>query len=336
MEIRLDSPFDAHLHLRDGEMLSMTVPASAATFSGAVVMPNLQPSVTSVEQADAYRQRILEHAQGNPFSPCMTLFMQDHFDEAYLSSVKGKIIGVKLYPSGVTTNSEGGLASVTSPKAKKVLAVMEALEIPLLVHGETNGFVLDREAEFTAIYEELAVGFPKLKIMMEHISTKALAELLDRYENLYASITLHHLTITLNDLFGGGLKPHLFCKPTVKTPKDQEALLELALNAHPKVMFGSDSAPHPKAKKESANGAAGVFTAPFALPALAQLFQRHGKPENLQPFVSDNAKRIYSLELPQKTVVLADTPWSVPESYGDVVPMLAGETLEWSVREVLS
>ncbi len=167
--------------------------------------------------------------------------------------------------------------------------MMSTLGIPLCVHGETDGFVMDREAEFMSIYELLAKNFPKLKIIMEHITTKAAVDMLDKYENLYATITVHHLIITLDDVAGGMLKPHLFCKPIAKRPEDREALLKVALEAHPKVMFGSDSAPHPQHKKESCGCAAGVFTAPIALQLLCDVFEKHGKLENLQAFVSDNA-----------------------------------------------
>jgi dihydroorotase len=173
---------------------------------------------------------------------------------------------------------------------RETLEMMSILNIPLCVHGETDGFVMDREAEFMDIYELLATNFPKLKIIMEHITTKAAVDMLDKYENLYATITVHHLLITLDDVAGGMLKPHLFCKPIAKRPQDRKALLEVALNAHPKVMFGSDSAPHPQNKKEACGCAAGVFSAPIALQLLCEIFDNHKKLENLQAFVSDNAQ----------------------------------------------
>lgn len=92
------------------------------------------------------------------------------------------------------------------------MALLEELDIPLLVHGETNGFVMDREREFLRVYQWLAETFPRLRIVMEHITT-AEAALLDRYENLAATVTLHHLMITLDDVAGGLLQPDLFCKP---------------------------------------------------------------------------------------------------------------------------
>ena len=64
---------------------------------------------------------------------------------------------------------------------------------------------------------------------------------------------------------------------------------------------------------------------------LAELFAAHDRLDNLQTFVSDNARRIYGVEPPAKTVVLQDTPVTVPERYGDVVPMHAGGEIGWSV-----
>jgi dihydroorotase len=180
----------------------------------------------------------------------------------------------------------------------------------------------------------LAINFPKLKIIMEHITTKEAVEMLDKYENLYATITVHHLMITLDDVAGGMLRPHLFCKPIAKRPHDREALLKIALDAHPKVMFGSDSAPHPKHTKESCGCGAGVFTAPIALQLLCEIFDKHNKLDNLQSFVSDNAQRIYGICAEYKEVVLSKRDFVVPEMYGEVVPMMAGETLKWSIERV--
>jgi dihydroorotase len=246
-----------------------------------------------------------------------------------LAAAKPQIIGVKLYPAGVTTNSAAGVTDLGA--IEPTLESMQRLGIPLLVHGETHGFVLDREAEFLPIYERLARAFPRLTIVMEHITTRQAVELLERHDNLFATITLHHLLITLDDVAGGLLSPHLFCKPIAKRPEDRDALLAAVLGAHPKVMFGSDSAPHPRHSKESAGCAAGVFSAPVALPLLAQQFEQHDALANLQAFVSDNARRIYGIAPPRKVVTLERARWRVPERYGDVVPFWAGEELEWQM-----
>ncbi|WP_456451454.1 dihydroorotase [Hydrogenimonas sp.] len=332
MVLSLDTPLDMHLHLRDGEMLEIVAPLSAETFSGALVMPNLVPPVTTAQMVRDYRERIAKAQGAHRFVPYMTLFFRSDYTPEFLEEVRDEILAIKLYPAGITTNSEGGVSGFDLEELAPVLGVMSDLGIPLCVHGETNGFVMDREAEFIPIYERLAQAFPDLKIVMEHITTKEAVAALDRYENLYATITLHHLYITLDDVAGGLLQPHLFCKPIAKRPEDRTALLNVALGAHPKVMFGSDSAPHPREAKEAPGCAAGVFTAPLALQGLAQLFDRHGALANLQAFVSDNARRIYGITPPDKEVVLEKSPWLVPEIYeGTVVPMFAGQSLEWRV-----
>ena len=221
---------------------------------------------------------------------------------------------------------------------RPTLESMSKLGIPLCVHGETNGFVMDREKEFMPIYESLAIAFPNLKIIMEHITTKDAVDLLDKYDNLYATVTLHHLLITLDDVAGGMLKPHLFCKPIAKRPEDRTALLNAALGANPKLMFGSDSAPHPKHKKESCGCAAGVFTSPIAVQVLTQLFEKHGCLNNLNKFLSLNAQKIYNLKPLKKTIKLIKKDFMVPAIYEykneSVVPMYADETISWSIESI--
>lgn len=331
--ITLTMPLDMHLHLRDGDMLETVAPLTSYSFSGALVMPNLVPPVTTLDAVKEYKKRI-KHAIGrDDFEPYMTLFYQNYSRE-FLESVQDHVTAIKLYPSGVTTNSEGGVASFDIEAMRETLNAMSDLGIILSVHGETNGFVMDREAEFMSVYEMLASNFPKLKIVMEHITTANAVEMLDRYENLYATITVHHLIITLDDVAGGMLRPHLFCKPIAKRPEDRAALLKVALEAHPKVMFGSDSAPHPKHTKESCGCGAGVFTAPIALQLLCEVFEAHDKLDNLQAFVSDNAQRIYGICAEYKEVTLVKHDFVVPDIYGTVVPMRAGEILQWSIERV--
>ena len=333
--MQLNAPLDMHLHLRDGEMLENIAKSSASTFSGAIIMPNLVPPVSTKEEVVAYKERIISAVGDEKFTPYMTLFFKPSYDKDFLESVKDEITALKLYPAGITTNSEGGVSGFDVEELRPALEAMSALNIPLCVHGETNGFVMDREAEFASIYERLATAFPDLKIIMEHITTKTSVDLLDKYENLYATITLHHLLITLDDVAGGMLKPHLFCKPIAKRPEDREALLKVALEAHPKVMFGSDSAPHPKHAKESCGCAAGVFTAPIALQVLAELFEEQNVSlDNLQAFISGNAQKIYGVTPLTKTVTLEKTPFKVPSTYNGVVPMYAEEEIAYSIKDV--
>ncbi len=335
MEITLDSPLDMHLHLRDGDMLKLTAPLSA-DFAGAVIMPNLVPPVTTPEQLSAYSRRISDAMGEAPFTRYMTLFFTPQ-TEASLQAIRQtpEFFGFKLYPAGITTNSEGGIANMA--EADSTLRMMEEMGIPLLVHGESHGFVMDREAEFLAVYRNLATRYPKLRISMEHITTAAALNLLDEFENLCATVTLQHLIITLDDVAGGALNPHLFCKPIAKRPDDRDALLQAALAAHPRLMFGSDSAPHPLHKKECCGCAAGVFTAPLALPRLAALFAEHGAADKLQDFVSGNACRLFGLTPAAKKITLTDTPMRVPASYRSfgqqVVPMYAGTEIGWSIKK---
>jgi len=316
-------------------MLSTVAPLSARSFAGALIMPNLVPPITTKEALDGYAKRIKEATQGEDFEARLTLFFLPTYTKEFLEEIKNDIIALKLYPAGITTNSEGGVSNFDIQELRPTLTAMSELDIPLCVHGETNGFVMDREAEFVSIYEQLASAFPELKIIMEHITTKESVDALDKYPNLYATITVHHLLITLDDVAGGMLQPHLFCKPIAKKPIDREALQRVALAGHPKVMFGSDSAPHPQHAKEACGCAAGVFTAPIALQLLAQLFDSQGASvENLQKFVSDNAQNIYGFKPKTKVVTLEKSPFSVPEKYGEVVPMYAGQAIGWSIDSI--
>ena len=335
MSITLNFPLDMHLHLRDEDMLKTVAPLSSRDFAGAIVMPNLVPPVDTKEALLAYKERINSAKGDDTFTPYMTLFFKPTYTREFLESIKDDITAIKLYPAGITTNSEGGVSGFDVEELRDVLEAMAEFNLPLCVHGETNGFVMDREAEFVSIYEKLAEAFPKLKIIMEHITTKASVDALEKFENLYATITVHHLLITLDDVAGGMLQPHLFCKPIAKRPEDREALLKVALNAHPKVMYGSDSAPHPQHAKESCGCAAGVFTAPIALQLLTELFEKNDAPlENLQAFISGNAQNIYGVKPISKKVVLEKTPFKVPSDYNGVVPMYAGEDIAYSIKEV--
>ena len=335
-EFTIDSTLDMHLHLRDDEMLTLVGPLTSNSFAGALIMPNLLPPITTKESLLSYKQRIKDACKNDDFEAHMTIFFQVDYSYEFLNDIKDEIIAVKLYPFGVTTNSETGVASMDVEVLRPTLESMQKLKIPLCVHGETQGFVLNREKEFLSIYESLAINFPKLKIMMEHISSKESIELLNKYDNLYATITLHHLLFTLDDVVGGMLNPHAFCKPIVKRADDREALLELALTAHPKVMFGSDSAPHQKKTKECHHGAAGIFSAPIALQALVELFKKHKKLDKLNSFVSLNAQNIYNISPLKQPIKLIKKDFIVPTSYNfkneEVVPLLAGETLSWSIE----
>jgi len=322
----LNSPIDMHLHLREGKILKDVLPFSENQFAAAVIMPNLVPPVDNKERLLSYRQEILENS--NNFKPLMNIFMREYSEEELLE-LSNEIFAIKLYPAGITTNSENGVKAIEN--IYPVLEIMQELNIPLSVHGETNGFVMDREREFIEVYKKLAKDFPRLKIIMEHIGTAEMLYLLDEYENLYATITLHHLLLTLDEVVGGMLNPHYFCKPLIKTPKDRDEIQKYVKKAHPKVMFGSDSAPHPI--KNKLKGAAGIFSAPVILPALAEFFE--GDIETFQKFISDNAKNNFNLDIPEKKVELIEEEWTAPYIVGDIKPMWAGKRFRYKVKNVI-
>lgn len=330
---KLLMPLDMHLHLRDGVMLEHVAPLSAYSFSGGLIMPNLVPPIDNIQSLQEYKKRILATIPNDYFEPYMTLFYKN-YSRKFLEDAKGHILAIKLYPAGATTNSEGGVSSFDIDAMRETLEAMSELGIPLCVHGESDGFVMDREAEFMNVYELLAKNFPELKIIMEHITTKAAVDMLDKYKNIYATITIHHLLLTLDDVVGGLMMPHNFCKPIAKRPEDKEALLKVALEAHPKVMFGSDSAPHPIDKKEASHCSAGVFSSPIAIQLLCEVFDENGKLDNLQAFISDNAQNIYGICPEFKEVTLAKKEFKIPSSYADIVPLYANKSISWSILNV--
>jgi dihydroorotase len=332
-QITINSPLDMHLHLRDNDMLKAIAKYSATNFSGALIMPNLVPPVSSKQDVIDYKERIKEAIGDERFTPYMSLFFNHSYTKEFLSDIKSEILAIKLYPAGITTNSKNGVSSFDIEELKDTLEAMSDLDIPLCIHGESNGFVMDREKEFAPIYESLAKSFPKLKIIMEHITTKTSVELLDKYDNLYATITLHHLLITLDDVAGGLFRPHLFCKPIAKRPEDREALIK-AVFSNKKVMFGSDSAPHPREEKESCGCGAGVFSAPIIIEKLTELFDTHNKLDILQDFISSRAIDIYNITPLQKSIILEKQDIKVPSICNGVVPFCAKESISWSIIDI--
>ncbi|MCH8514406.1 MAG: dihydroorotase [Kiritimatiellae bacterium] len=329
MNLTLNSPLDMHVHLRQDDMLRFVAPFTAQQFVGAVCMPNTLPPVDRADRLDAYTASIRKAVGALSFDPYVPLFFRDDLTREELTAMRDRLFGVKLYPAGVTTNSDAGVAELG--KIEPVLDILQDLDLPLLVHGETNGYSHDREREFVAVYDHIATTFPRLRLIMEHISTVEAAEFLDKHDNVFATITLHHLCHTLDDVLGGPFNPFYFCKPILKSPRDRDALQSLVKAGHPKIMFGSDSAPHTEVAKRT-EGAAGCFTAPVLLPCLAEFFEDHDLLDQLQAFVSDNAQRIYRLDPPRRDVVLEPRTWTVPPRYGSIVPMNAGAHLRWKVQ----
>jgi len=337
--ITITKPDDWHLHLRDGEMLGTSVPHTARSFSRAIVMPNLKPPVTTVEQALAYRQRILDALPTDTnFSPLMTLYLTDNLaqEELVRLSEEPAVVAVKYYPAGATTNSDSGVSSID--RVMPSLEVMAKRGIPLLIHGEvTDGEIdiFDREQRFIdTVLAPLRAQLPELKVVLEHITTANAVEFVsEQSSNVAATITVHHLLYNRNHLLAGGVRPHFYCLPVLKRNSHQLALIEAATSGNPKFFLGTDSAPHPKGDKEAACGCAGIYTAPGALELYAEVFDQADALDRLEGFASLYGPRFYGLPVNTEKISLVRDSWQMEESFqfgsNTVIPVRAGETLHW-------
>jgi len=337
--ITITKPDDWHLHLRDGEMLGTSVPHTARSFSRAIVMPNLKPPVTTVEQALAYRQRILDALPTDTnFSPLMTLYLTDNLaqEELVRLSTEPAVVAVKYYPAGATTNSDSGVSSID--RVMPSLEVMAKRGIPLLIHGEvTDGEIdiFDREQRFIdTVLAPLRAQLPELKVVLEHITTANAVEFVsEQNSNVAATITVHHLLYNRNHLLAGGIRPHFYCLPVLKRNSHQLALIEAATSGNPKFFLGTDSAPHPKGDKEAACGCAGIYTAPGALELYAEVFDQADALDRLEGFASLYGPRFYGLPVNTEKISLVRDSWQMEESFqfgsNTVIPVRAGETLHW-------
>jgi dihydroorotase len=338
-QLTITRPDDWHLHLRDGDALAAVAGASAAQFARAIVMPNLKPPVTTVEQARAYRERIRAALPaGSDFEPLMTLYLTDNTSAQEIRAAAGSgfVHGVKLYPAGATTNSDAGVTDIRHARA--ALEAMQAEGVPLLVHGEVTDRevdVFDREKAFIdTVMIPLRRDFPALRVVFEHITTLQAAQYVrDADEGIGATITAHHLLYNRNAIFAGGLRPHWYCLPVLKREEHRRALLEAATGGNPRFFLGTDSAPHARRLKEHAAACAGCYTAPHALELYATAFDAAGALDALEGFASRHGPAFYRLPVNTGTVTLRREPWQVPESLpfpGDaIVPLAGGETLPW-------
>lgn len=340
MQFTLQNPLDMHLHLREGIILENVLRYSANPFIGGVVMPNLSIPVTTPELALSYRSQITSLC--DDFDVISTLYITPRLNKQTLQDAKDLGIKIlKLYPKGATTNSQNGLDSILDSSTLEIFSLAQDMGFILSIHAESAGFSMDREFEFLEVIEEIATNYPKLKIIIEHLSDHRSIEIVEKYPNVYATLTLHHITLTLDDLLGGGLNPHLFCKPILKTPKDRDALLSLALSAHPKVSFGSDSAPHLLSRKLASPASAGIFSSPCLLEQLVELFESHNALDKLQAFISDNAIKNYELTPKiNKTIDFIkqeqSVPAYIPVGKDGIVPLNADKSLQWSIQAVHS
>jgi len=338
-ELTLIRPDDWHLHLRDGDAMAAVVGASAAQFARAIVMPNLKPPVTTLAQASAYRERIVAALPaGSAFTPLMTLYLTDATSPQQIREAarSGIIHGVKLYPEGATTHSEAGVTDVR--RVRHALEAMQAEGLPLLVHGEVTDRqvdVFDRERVFIdRVMIPLRRDFPALRIVFEHITTADAAQYVrECAQGVGATITAHHLLYNRNAIFAGGLRPHWYCLPVLKREIHRRALVDAATSGDPRFFLGTDSAPHAQHLKEHASACAGCYTAPHALELYATAFDAAGALDRLEGFASRHGPAFYRLPVNQGRVTLRREPWRIPDALpfpGDaIVPLAAGETLQW-------
>ncbi|ATW03175.1 dihydroorotase [Sphingorhabdus sp. YGSMI21] len=332
-------PDDWHVHLRDGAMLEAVASFTAKQFGRAIVMPNLSPPVTSAASAAAYRDRIMAALPvGSDFTPLMTCYLTDDADADDIAAghAAGIFTAAKLYPANATTNSAHGVTDVAH--IMPVLERMQAIGMPLLVHGEvTDGDIdiFDREAVFIErVMKGLIAALPDLKIVFEHITTEQAVHFVDSCgPNVAATITPHHLHINRNAMFTGGMRPHAYCLPVAKREMHRLALRKAATSGSPKYFLGTDSAPHEIHAKESACGCAGIFNAPYALESYAVVFDEEGALDRLEGFASLHGPQFYGLPVNETMVSLERSGTAVPdaiESAGSkLVPFHAGAQLNW-------
>jgi len=334
-------PDDWHLHMRDGPALEAVVADTARRFARAIVMPNLKPAVRTTSQALHYRDRILGALpEGAAFEPLMTLYLTDDTppEEIARAKLSGRVAGVKLYPAGATTHSDEGVTRIS--RCFHTLEKMQELGMPLLLHGESTDPAIDVFDREKAFLEEtlgpLLERFPRLKVVLEHITTRDAAQFVEvTGDNVAATITAHHLLMNRNALFMGGIRPHHYCLPVLKREEHREALVEAATSGNPKFFLGTDSAPHAQDLKEAACGCAGVYTAHAANELYAIAFEEAGALERLEAFASVHGPRFYGLPVNEDKITLVRDEWTVPATLpfgeGRLVPLRAGETIAWKL-----
>ena len=332
-------PDDWHLHVRDGDALNAVLPDTARQFARAIIMPNLKPPVRSTLEAGWYRDRILAALPANTaFEPLMTLYLTDNTDPDEIKRAKasGFVHAVKYYPAGATTNSDSGVTDIR--KCDAVFAAMQEAGMPLLLHGEVTDSeidIFDREKIFIERHLiPLTLRFPKLRIVFEHITTANAVKFVSAAsDNVAATITAHHLLFNRNEMFKGGIRPHYYCLPVLKREEHRLALLKAAISGNPKFFLGTDSAPHAKNTKEASCGCAGCYTALHAMELYATAFESANALDKLEGFASFFGADFYRLPRNKTTISLEKSSWQIPDelpfSGSAIVPLRAGEMLEW-------
>ncbi|WP_216908236.1 dihydroorotase [Synechococcus sp. CCY 0621] len=339
--LRLRRPDDWHVHLRDGALLELVAPATARSFARAIVMPNLSPPITTVAAAVAYGARIRAALpEDSGFTPLLTAYLTDTIDPAEIERGHGEGVftACKLYPAHATTNAAAGVTDLARIEA--VLAAMERIGMPLLIHGEVTDAdidIFDREAVFIERHlAPLLARYPGLKVVLEHITTaESVAFVRQAGPNLAATITPHHLHINRNAMFQGGLRPDFYCLPVAKRERHRLALRQAATSGEPCFFLGTDSAPHPRSAKESACGCAGIYNAPFALESYAAVFEQEGALDRLEAFASLHGPAFYGLPVNDGHITLVREPHTVPPRLhgSTLVPFHAGQVLPWRLAD---
>jgi dihydroorotase len=336
--ITITRPDDWHLHVRDNEYLADVVPHTTATFSRAVIMPNLKPPVTTVAQAIAYRERILAASPNKNFDPLMALYLTNNTSAEDIISAHNSehVYAVKYYPAGATTNSDAGVTDIKN--AYPALEKMQELGLPLLVHGEVtdqNVDLFDREEVFIeTVLKPLLKDFPELKVVLEHITTKQAAEFVaTQGDNIAATITAHHLLFNRNVMFKGGMNPHYYCLPILKREIHRQSLIAAATSGSKKFFLGTDSAPHAQGNKETSCGCAGIYSAHAAIELYAEAFDNANALDKLEGFASFFGADFYGLPRNSEAITLEKVDWQVPDSYTfcneKLIPLRAGEMVHW-------
>jgi dihydroorotase len=338
-------PDDWHLHVRDGEMLKAVLPYTAKVFGRAIIMPNLVPPVRTTADAVAYRTRLMAALpEGSRFRPLMTCYLTDETDpdDVERGFREGVLAGAKLYPANATTNSAAGVTDYR--KIMPVLQRMEKIGMPFLMHGEEVApdiDIFEREAAFIERrLSQWVRQFPGLRMILEHLSSKDGAEFVaSASPQVAGTITPYHLCQTRTDWFGAGLKPMLYAMPVIKAAKDRAALRKAATSGAPCYFLGTDSAPHPIAKKIAVNGVPGIFNAPVALAIYAKVFEEEGALDKFEAFASLNGPRHYRLPPNEDTITFMKMPWTaaaevkVAGADDRALVYRGGETIEWQVIE---
>ena len=341
--LTITRPDDWHLHVRDGETMASVIGATARQFARAIIMPNLKPPVTTVDQAEAYRNRIVAALEKigmrDALTPLMTLYLTDNTDPEQIKKghESGIVTAVKLYPAGATTNSDAGVTDLLG-KCAPALEAMERLGMPLLIHGEVTDpaiDVFDREAVFIErVMKPLRKSFPGLRVVFEHLTTKDGVDYVREAEGpIAATITPQHLLYNRNAIFQGGVRPHWYCLPILKREVHRQALLDAATSDSPRFFLGTDSAPHAKGLKEHACGCAGCYTATHAMELYATAFEMAGKLDKLEAFASFRGPDFYGLPRNTDKITIKreafQIPVELPFGKETIVPLAAGETLNW-------